>query len=73
MDTKVDRKAPASRLEMYRAWLDERWVEWRKIHGIAPSEQLTYSAHRAFDTWLAFRSERANLDPGQSRAVASAA
>lgn len=46
------------RLALYRAWLKERWAEWRRINGVAPDAVVSYAQHQAFDSWLRFRSER---------------
>lgn len=61
-----------SRFSEYRAWLQTRWTEWRRLHGVPPSEPLTYAHYQAFDAWLALCSVRSQLAPRAAAAASSA-
>lgn len=73
MKTTANEERPASRLALYRAWLDQRWAEWRQINGLDPRERVSYFQYKAFDAWLQFRNERNRLDPADLPAASSAA
>lgn len=45
-------RAPGGHMAPYICWINERWQEWNRAHGLGPWTSHDTADHADFDAWL---------------------